>query len=103
MKKIVAFILAVVLGLAVTGSVEARAAKPSKKAEVKEIVIKSSLHCEKCVKKVEENISFEKGVKALKVDLDSNTITVSFDAAKTSGETLVNAVRKLGYSAEIMK
>lgn len=92
-----------ILALAFSGVSEARESQPRKKAELKEIVIRSNLHCEKCVKKIEENLSFEKGVKALKVSLGENTITISFDPAKTSSEALTDAVRKLGYSAAVIK
>lgn len=68
-----------------------------KKAEIKEVVFNVGLHCENCVKKVTENISFEKGVKDLKVSLENQTVTVKFDAAKTSEETLKAAIQKLGY------
>ena len=68
-----------------------------KKAEIKEVVFNVGLHCENCVKKVTENISFEKGVKDLKVSLEDQTVTVKFDAAKTSEETLKAAIQKLGY------
>lgn len=68
-----------------------------KKAEIKEVVFNVGLHCENCVKKVTENISFEKGVKDLKVSLEDQTVTVKFDAAKTSEETLSAAIQKLGY------
>lgn len=68
-----------------------------KKAEIKEVVFNVGLHCENCVKKVTENISFEKGVKDLKVSLEDQTVTVKFDAAKTSEETLRAAIQKLGY------
>ena len=67
------------------------------KAEIKEVVFNVGLHCENCVKKVTENISFEKGVKDLKVSLEDQTVTVKFDAAKTSEETLKAAIQKLGY------
>ena len=53
-----------------------------------------------CVKKVQENISFEKGVKGLDVCLDHQTVTVKYDPAKTSEETLKAAIEKLGYKVE---
>lgn len=77
------------------------AAKP--KAELKTVTFSSNIHCKNCAKKVEENISFEKGVKALEVSVENKTIKVTFDASKTSVEALAAAIRKLGYSAEIVK
>ena len=72
--------------------------KPSrKKGEVKEVTFLVHLHCENCVKKVQENIAFEKGVKDLKVSLEDQTVAIKYDAAKTSEETLKAAIEKLGY------
>lgn len=72
--------------------------KPAKKkGELKSVTFKVHLHCENCVKKVQENIAFEKGVKDLKVSLEDQTVAIKYDAAKTSEETLEAAIVKLGY------
>ena len=73
--------------------------KPSKKkkAELKEVTFHVHLHCANCVKKVEENIAFEKGVKDLKVSLDNQTVYIKYDAAKTSEAALKAAIEELGY------
>ena len=72
--------------------------KPSrKKGEVKEVTFLVHLHCENGVKKVQENIAFEKGVKDLKVSLEDQTVAIKYDAAKTSEDTLKAAIEKLGY------
>lgn len=55
------------------------------------------LHCESCVKKVNENIAFEKGVKDLKVSLEDQTVTIKYDASKTDEAKLASAIEKLGY------
>ncbi len=73
------------------------------KKEVKTVVFKVGLHCQNCVKKVKENISFEKGVKGLEVSLDSKTVTITYDPAKTDVQTLQKAIEKLGYKAEVVK
>lgn len=71
--------------------------KKKAKGEVKEVVFHVHLHCNNCVKKVQENIAFEKGVKDLKVSLDDQTVAVKYDASKTSEEALKAAIAKLGY------
>ncbi len=71
--------------------------KPRKKGEIKEVTFNVHLHCENCVKKVQENIAFEKGVKGLDVSLENQTVAIKYDAAKTSEETLRKAIEKLGY------
>lgn len=71
--------------------------KPKKKAAVKDVTFVVHLHCENCVKKVEENIAFEKGVKDLKVSLEDQTVAIKYDASKTSEPALKAAIEKLGY------
>ena len=72
------------------------AAEAEKKAEIKEVTFKAHLHCASCVKKVQENIAFEKGVKDLKVSLADQTIAIRYDASKTSEQVLKAAIQKLG-------
>lgn len=73
--------------------------KPSKKkkAEIRDVVFSVHLHCESCVKKVQENIAFERGVKDLHVCLEDQTVAIKYDAAKTSEAVLKAAIEKLGY------
>ena len=72
--------------------------KPAKKkGEIKEVTFNVHLHCENCVKKVQENIAFEKGVKELPVCPEDQTVSLKYDAAKTNEETLKAAIEKLGY------
>lgn len=73
-------------------------AKPSKK--LKEVTFSVHLHCENCVKKVQENISFEKGVKDLEVSLEKQSVKIVYDASKTDETKLEAAIEKLGYEAE---
>ena len=79
---------------------EQTAKKAKKKAEIKEVTFKVHIHCENCVKKVRENISFEKGVKDLHICMEDQIITIKYDAAKTNEETLKNAIIKLGVEVE---
>ena len=69
------------------------------KKDIRTVTFKSSMHCENCVKKLTDNLAYAKGVKDLKISLEQNTITVTYDATKTSEETLAGLIKKLGYSA----
>jgi copper chaperone CopZ len=75
-------------------------AGPKKKGELKEVTFSVHLHCANCVKKVQENIAFEKGVKDLHVCLEDQIVYIKYDSAKTSEETLKAAVEELGYKVE---
>lgn len=80
--------------------VPGHAAKPRK--EYSKVVFSVSMHCENCVKKIQENIAFEKGVKALEVSLDRHTVYIEFDPEKTDVKTLASAIEKLGYEVREM-
>lgn len=70
------------------------------KKNLEKVIFSVGLHCQNCVKKVQENISFEKGVKALEVSLDKKTVTITYDPAKTDAAKLQKAIEKLGYKVE---
>ena len=101
MKRIVVIAIAALMGFAAYAadtvmtetSASSQVFKKSK-AEIKEVVFKVNLHCNSCVKKVQENIAFEKGVKGLEVSLEKQIIAVKYDASKTSVETLKAAIQK---------
>ena len=65
-----------------------------KKGE-KTVIFNANLHCKSCVAKVEKNIPFEKGVKGLKVDMETQTITITFREDKNNEENLKKAIEKL--------
>lgn len=102
MKRIVVIAIAALMGFSAYAagtsvtetSVSSQVFKKSK-AEIKEVIFHAHLHCNNCVKKVQENIAFEKGVKGLEVSLEKQTVAVKYDAAKTSVETLKAAIQKL--------
>ena len=59
-----------------------------------------SMHCKKCVEKLNDNIAFMKGVEDLKISLDEKTVTITYNPAKTDEAKLVKAIEKLGYTAK---
>ncbi len=68
--------------------------KPADK-NVVEVVFATNMHCENCVKKINENIAFLKGVKDLKVSLKDQTIKIKYDRRKTDEKTLAAAIKNL--------
>ncbi|MGN0201552.1 MAG: heavy-metal-associated domain-containing protein [Candidatus Cryptobacteroides sp.] len=106
MKKTIAIIITLACALAYSVNMSAATALSSaqetvlqkaKKAASKTVTFNVSMHCEKCVKKINENIAFEKGVKDLSVSLDKKTVTVTYDPSKTDTAKLKAALEKLGY------
>ena len=73
--------------------------KPAKKkkGEIKEVTFVVEFDCENCAKKIRENVAFEKGVKDLKVTLDTRTVALKYDAAKTTEGALKASIEELGY------
>ena len=76
------------------------AAEMSADKNVSEVVFATNMHCDKCVNKLNENLSFVKGVKDLKVSLKDQTIRIKYDNRKTNEKTLADVIKKLGYKAE---
>ena len=80
-----------------------QAQNKDKKKKTEEVVFLAGIDCENCKKKIEKNISWEKGVKDLRVKLDEKKVTILYDPSKTTPENLQAAIEKLGYTCEIIE
>ncbi|MCB1135716.1 MAG: heavy metal translocating P-type ATPase, partial [Chlamydiia bacterium] len=58
------------------------------------------LHCASCVRKVEQALTAQAGVKHVRVNFATETATVRYEGS-LQAETLLNTVRSLGYGAEL--
>lgn len=95
MKKAIIIILAALMAMPAVSMADN---KPSrKKGDIREVTFVVDFDCENCAKKIRENVSFEKGVKDLKVTLEDKTVALKYDAAKTSEEKLKASIEELGY------
>ncbi len=99
MKQFIKILLAVVIVAMFSFNADAQNRK-KRQENIAEVTFVSSIDCAGCVKKVEGNIPYEKGVRDLKVNLDDQTIYIKYDATKTDKEKLAAAIVKLGYTAE---
>lgn len=63
----------------------------------------SQMHCEKCEKKVKDNMRFEKGLKDLSTEVKTKTVTITYDAEKTNVKKLQAGFKKFNYVAEFVK
>ena len=77
--------------------------KKSKADYTQTVIFEVSMTCENCRRKIEKNIAFEKGVKAMEVNLGRKQVKLTFDTRKTSEENLINAFSKLGYKAVLVE
>ena len=96
MKKIIMLCLMAVIGF---GIGDAMAQK--KQVDLKTTVFQPDVDCENCAKKVDNSIPYQKGVKEVKVDVSTQTVTVTYDKAKTNDEALLKAFKKVKVNAEV--
>lgn len=92
------FCLMAVIGFGVTNAVAQK-----KQAELKTTVFQTDVDCENCAKKVDNSIPYQKGVKEVKVDVSTQTVTVTYDVTKTNDEALLKAFKKVKVNAEVKK
>ena len=95
--KVVRLVLIMVVVLSAAMSVNAQ------KKNEKTVIFNANLHCESCKAKVEKNIPYEKGVKDLKVDMKTQTITVTFREDKNTTENLQKAIEKLNIEVKVIE
>lgn len=73
------------------------------------ITIKTQIYCSHCLqcgscgKNINDHIRENAGVKKVEVDPKANTITVTYDAAKTNPDKIRKAVNDAGYDADDKK
>lgn len=72
-------------------------------AQVATVKIKTSAICTQCKEKIENDLSFEKGVKSANLDVDSKIVTVIYNTKKTDEQKIRIAVTKIGYDADTLK
>lgn len=60
------------------------------------------IECQNCVKRIKDNLRFEKGVKAINPDMNANLVTIQYDGGKTNPEKLQKALAKIGYKATVV-
>ena len=72
---------------------------------IKEVVFTTEpeIECNNCVKRIKENIRFEKGVKAINPDLNTKLVTIQYDSEKTNPENLIKAFAKIKYKAVVVE
>ncbi len=62
--------------------------------------IRTTAVCDMCVRTIEGDLIYEKGVKKVEVRLTDNIIHVEFDPRKTTIDAIRTAITELGYYAD---
>jgi periplasmic mercuric ion binding protein len=101
MKNIISIITLIfifpIFGLHEYGSLRAQNSRNST------IKIGTSAQCEMCTHRIEETLTFEKGIKSAKLDLETGIVTVAYRTNRTNPEKIRNAISKTGYDADDVK
>lgn len=98
MKRILLMMICTVMAISISHAQEAQ--KKNKKETVTFLI--ENMHCENCIKKIEKNISFEKGVTDLACDLSTLTAEVTYRTDRTTEDKLIAAFQKIGMSAKVL-
>ena len=93
MKTLKIMMLVLITGLTMQ-SVSAQSEKNT------EIDIKVSSQCNECKETIEKAMAFEKGIKSAVVDLETNTVKVTYRMGKTTPEKIRKAISEAGYDAD---
>lgn len=97
MKKLLLTLFLVVASVAV-GMAQDTKTKAKPKTETVTYVV--DMHCQNCVDKLTDRLSFLKGVKDCKISLTKKTVTLKFDPSKIEEKTFVETINKSGYTAK---
>ena len=81
--------------LAVVAGVATAAPKQKAEKKIATVVFTTDLDCHHCAQKVLNTIPYEKGIKDVQVDVPTKTVTVKFDEAKNSVESLTKAFESI--------
>lgn len=60
------------------------------------------MHCESCENKIKKNLRFEKGVVKIETSVEAQTVTVTYNPAKTNVENIQAAMKKIGYDTKVV-
>ncbi|OOG76841.1 heavy-metal-associated domain-containing protein [Algoriphagus sp. A40] len=89
MKKLILSLI--VLAIAFTANAQ---------SNVKTIGIKTSAICEMCKENLEKDLTFEKGVKSVNLDLETKVLNIAYIDGKTNPDLLRKRVTMVGYNAD---
>lgn len=93
MKRFISFIAMLMMSVAIFA-----------KGEVKTVIYTPTpmMHCQGCENKIKGNLKFIKGIKSITTDLDKQTVTITYDAKKTTAEKIEAGFNKIGYEVKVV-
>lgn len=76
---------------------------PAKDIKTAVFTTTPQMHCENCEKKIKGNLRFEKGIKSITTSIPNQTVTIEYDADKTTVEKIIEGFKKIRYEAKEVK
>ena len=61
------------------------------------------MHCNSCEQKIKKNVRFVKGVKEIVTNVDKQTVTITYDADKTTPAMIIDGFKRINYNARPLK
>ncbi len=68
--------------------------------KVEKIEIQTSAQCSECKDRIEKDMAYVKGVKSVKLDLETKIVCIEYKTEKTDPDKLRFAISKIGYDAD---
>ncbi len=70
--------------------------------DIQKVVLTTNpaMHCQNCEAKIKNHLKFEKGIKKIETSVEDQTVTVTYDADKTSEEAIMGAFSKIKYEVK---
>lgn len=71
--------------------------------DIKTVVLTTNpiMHCANCENKVKENLKYVSGIKEIVACAETQSVTITYDADKTSVEKMQASLKKAGYTATV--
>lgn len=101
MKRIILMMLCAMFTFSLVYAQDTKKEKKNKKETVTFYI--KDMDCDHCVKKIEKNLAFEKGVTKLNCDLPTQTVDVTYHTDKTTEGKLIAAFKKIEMDAVVKK
>ena len=83
-----------------TGSQQLYSPDPVIPGNADTLRIMTSAVCGQCKDRIERNMTFEKGIKDVTLDLDTKIVTIRYNPKSTTPDQIRRKISKLGYDAD---
>lgn len=73
--------------------------------DIKTVVLTTTprMHCANCERRIKEHLRFEKGIKEIETNLTDKTVTIKYDADKTTVGKIIFGFAKIDYLATVVR